>query len=169
MISSELQDLITSARTLLPEQDEWRMMNSIPAGTSKPSPVEAPADYGELLTFADGLGCGNVVVFGTKWVARNQVYAEHRDGVPIELNPVEWFCFGKVNEDPLFINRKTSEVYWFPDTGVIWWMSDRFEQISANLGEFLLDQVFGPGYPALSGVDDDQWCEVLRRLHRLNS
>lgn len=168
MISSELQDLITATRGLLPEQDEWRMMNSISTGTSKPAPVEAPADYSELIRVADGLGCGNVVVFGAKWLAGSQVYAEHRDGVPVQLNPVEWFCFGKVNEDPLFIERKTGTIHWFPDTGVIWWMSDRFEQISANLDEFLLDHVFGPGYPALSRIDDDQWCDVLRRLGRFS-
>lgn len=144
------------------------MMNHVSAGTAKPPPVKVPADFAELLTFADGMGCGNVVIFGTRWLDSNQVYAEHRDGVPIELNPVEWFCFGKTGEDPLFIERETGAVHWFPDMGIIWWMSDRFERISANLGEFLLDHVFGPGYPALSGVDEDSWSQVLGRLGRLS-
>lgn len=168
MISTMLRELIESARDLLPEQEEWEMMNSMPKRAPKPLTIDVPDDYRELLTVSDGLGCGPVTVFSSKYVAKNQTYTEPIEGAATVLDPEMWFCFGTIDEDPLLIERSTGAVHGFPDTGVIWWQSTRFEQYAPSLDKFLAEHVFGPGYPDLVGDDDDQWCELLRRLGRLN-
>lgn len=167
MISPRLRELIESARAVLPEDGEWQMMNAMPRREPRPLTIPVPEDYAELLRVSDGLGCGCVTVFDGNYVARSQIYADPIEGVPITLEPDAWFCFGTVVDDPLLIDRRTGAVHHFPDTGVVWWMSDRFEQIAADLDGFLTEHVFGPGYPALTGIGDDQWCRLLRRLGRL--
>jgi hypothetical protein len=167
MISTTLRELIESARALLPEEEEWEMMNSMPKRAPKPLTIDVPDDYRELLTVSDGLGCGPITVFSSKYAAKNQSYTEPIEGAAVALDPETWFCFGTIDEDPLLIERATGAVHGFPDTGVIWWQSQRFEQYASSLDEFLTEHVFGPGYPALVRIDDDQWCQFLRRLGRL--
>jgi hypothetical protein len=168
MISTTLRELIESARALLPEEEEWEMMNSMPNRTPKPLTIDAPDDYRELIKISDGLGCGPVTVFSSKYVAKNQMYTDPIERAAVALDPETWFCFGTIDENPLLIERKTAAVHGFPDTGVIWWQSQRFEQLAPSLDEFLVEHVFGPGYPTLVGADDDQWCHLLRRLGRLD-
>lgn len=168
MISPRLRELIEAARATLPEVEDWEMLNSLPRPASRPPAIEAPADYIELLQITDGLGCGRIVVFDAKFVARSQFYTEVPVDAPVDLNPTDWFCFGTNSDEPLLIQRATGAVHGFPDTGVEWARSDRFEQFAPSLDEFLTDHVFGPGYPALAGVDDDEWSQVLRRLRRLS-
>ena len=168
MISPRLRELIEAARATLPEVEDWEMLNSLPRPASRPPTIEAPSDYVELLQITDGLGCGRIVVFDAKFVARSQFYTEVPVDAPVDLNPTDWFCFGTNSDEPLLIQLATGAVYGFPDTGVEWARSDRFEQFAPSLDEFLTEHVFGPGYPALAGVDDDEWSQVLRRLRRLS-
>ena len=57
----------------------------------------------------------------------------------------------------------------FPDAGIVWWQSDRFERFADNLDRFLVDHVFGSGYLSMAGVEaDDQWWHLLRNLGRMS-
>ncbi|MDT7784491.1 MAG: hypothetical protein QOF58_2910 [Pseudonocardiales bacterium] len=77
--------------------------------------VEAAAEgYLELLRLVDGGIFESVVVFGAKIVEKMQFYAEDDEGAPVRLGRELWFCFGKVNEDPLFVKRQDGAVWDFP-------------------------------------------------------
>lgn len=144
------------------------MLNSVPEGTSRSPGVEAPPEYLELLRLTDGPCFGDVVVLGVKWVEKNQFYADEDEGAPVRLGRDLWFCFGKVNEDPLFINRQDGTVWGFPDQGIVWRHSDVFEKFADSLGEFLERYALGPEYRALSGVEeDDQWWRLLMHIGRV--
>lgn len=168
MISSVLEQAVAAARLAVPLEREWRMMNSIPEGTSRASGVEAPAEYLELLRLTDGPSFGEVVVYDVKRIEKNQFYADDDEGAPVRLGRDLWFCFGKVNEDPLFINRQDGSVWGFPDQGIVWQDSDVFEKFADSLGEFLERYALGPEYRALSGVEeDDQWWRLLMHIGRV--
>ncbi len=168
MISPRLRELIEAARNLLPENEEWQMMNSMPRREPKRLTIEVPEDYRELLQVTDGIGAGPVTVFGSKYVAQNQTYTGPIEGTATVLDPETWFCFGSVDSDPLLIHRKTDAVHGFPESGVTWWQSSCFEQYAPNIDAFLTEHVFGPEYPNLVGETDDEWCHLLRRLVRLD-
>ncbi|WP_427923936.1 hypothetical protein [Streptomyces sp. cg40] len=165
MISSELRQAVIVARATVQLEREWSMMNSIPEGAAAPSGMEAPAEYLELLPAANGGIFGRIVVFDAKTVGKMQFYADETQGAPVPLGHESWFCFGKVNEDPLFINQKDGSVWGFPDTGIIWWQSDTFERLADNLNGFLMEYAFGHGYRSLSDApEDDQWWRLLMRM-----
>lgn len=168
MISAELRHLMATARPMLLQDSEWSMVNSIPEGASGRSPPTiGPADYSEFLQVANGAIFGRIVVFDAKIIEKMQFYADPVDGAPVRLNREEWFSFGKVNEDPLFIRRSDNTIWGFPDVGVIWWQSGRFERVAEGLDAFLLRYAFGSEYLSLASADDtDQWWRLLQRLGR---
>lgn len=148
-ISGELCGATADLRAALPQNPEWSMLNA--AGAASGRPFEEPVDYADLLQIADGLICGKVVMFSADSVGRSQILAEGQEGVPVQLGRDTWFCVSKVNEDPLLLNRVDGSVWGFPDMGILWWQSARFERIADDLDRFLLDQVFGGGYLTLTG------------------
>ena len=164
MISPELCRAISDARAALPSDPEWSMMNSLPPAAA--GPIDGPADYVDLLRTSDGPICGDIVVFSASSVGRSQIYADPQEGVPVRLDRDTWFCFGKVNEDPLFLSRADNTVWGFPDRGILWWQSDRFEQYADDLDQFVLDYAFGGGY--LSLAEDGQWARLLRHIGRVS-
>lgn len=166
MTSLELGQLLVTARTTLPQNSEWSMMNSIPEGApGRVLPADCPSGYSEFLQAANGVILGRLVVFDAKTVGKMQFLADPVEGVSIRLNRDEWFSFGKVNEDPLFIRRVDNTIWGFPDMGVIWWQSDRFERLADDLDSFLVSVGFGDGYLSLAGADDtDQWWRLLQQL-----
>ncbi|KPI15695.1 hypothetical protein OK074_2140 [Actinobacteria bacterium OK074] len=169
MTSQELEELLAAARSLLAEDFELGMMNDVPAGYSgRPLAPDVPADYADFLRVANGGIFGRVVVFDAKVSVDSQFYADPMEGTPVQLNRDDWYCLGKINEDPVFLHRTTAEVWGFPDTGVTWWQSDVFEKFNDDFDDFLLDKAFGSGYRDISGDDpDDSWLTILRRLHRI--
>jgi hypothetical protein len=166
VISAELRDAIEQARGALRLAPELAMMNDIPAGSGRT--IDGPDDISNLLQIADGPICGNIVIFDAKNVGKSQFYAEAQEGVPVRLGRDVWFCFGKVNEDPLFLHRENGTVWGFPDVGVIWWQSGRFEQFSESLDLFLLNYAFGADYQEFVGAGaDDSWWQLLVSIGRV--
>jgi hypothetical protein len=167
MTDHQLGELVLAARQRLPDDSEWSMMYSVPAGARTAVPADLPTGYATLLSIVDGGIFGRVVLFDAKTIEQMQFYADPIPGVPVRLDPGRWCCIGKVNEDPLFVDRTDGTVWWFPDVGVIWWQSDRFERLADDVTAFMTDHVFGAGYRALTGADeDDQWWRLLRALGR---
>ncbi|MGW7273164.1 hypothetical protein ACWGH5_21880 [Streptomyces sp. NPDC054864] len=166
MISTELTDLLRESRALLSEDFELGMMNDTPAPYGgRPLPSDIPDDYAEYLRQANGGIFGRVVLFDAKVVVDSQFYADTMDEAPVQLGREKWFCIGKVNDDPIFIDRRSGNIWGFPDTGVIWWQSETFEMFSRDLDGFLRHYAFGAGYAELTGAtSDDTWLEVLARL-----
>ncbi len=98
-----------------------------------------------------------------------QFYTEPPEGSAIPLNREDWYCVGVISDEPWFIKRADGSVWTFPDAGVTWWMSDRFEQVDTSLENFFfLNEVCGPSYLRLTGaLRGDQWWQLLGSLGRL--
>lgn len=145
------------------------MMNSVPAGHTGPLDPTVPEAYRDYLTVANGGIFSNVVFFAAEDTAGSQVFADTVQGAPVTLGREDWFCFGKIYEDPLFLKRSDGTVWGFPDQGITWWQSDVFEQWGKGLNTFLHDTVFGPNFQTATDADeDDPWLQVLRELDRLD-
>jgi hypothetical protein len=167
-MSPEVGEVADAIRTVLPRQQEWLMMNAVPAPHRGAAPDGAPRSYADFLAVADGLICGPLVLFDAATVSGMQFYAETAPDAPVQLSEKEWFCAGTVNDEPWFIHRTDETVWTFPDTGVTWWMSDRFARRSAGLEEFFLAVICGPEYPSLTGAEEgDQWWELLEEIGRV--
>lgn len=167
MISPEVPRLLSMAREAVQLEPEWSMMNSVPAGGRLPVGMEGPSEYLELLGIVNGGIFGRVVIFDAKTVAKMQFYADETEGAPVHLGRDNWFCLGKVNDDPVFVNRADGSVWGFPDRGVIWWQSDVFECWAESVGDFILNSALGGGYRHVTGaLEDDQWWRLLRRIGR---
>ncbi|MEC4016977.1 hypothetical protein [Streptomyces sp. H27-D2] len=144
------------------------MMNDVPEG-GKGGPVPgAPRDYVDFLKLANGAIFGRIVVFDAKTVGDMQFYADPTEGTPVQLGREEWFCFGKVNDDPLFIRRTDSSVWGFRDMGALWWQSEIFESLEDGLDSFVRGKAFGDGYLSFTSAEaDDPWWQVLRHIGRV--
>lgn len=154
-----------AARGVVQSDHVWAMMNSVPDGWVGRDVDGVPAECLDFLRLANGGIFGSVVVFGVRSIEKLQFYADSVDDAPVVLGRGEWFCFGKVNDDPLFVNRHDGSVWGFPDVGVVWWQSHVFERLAGSVGEFLVEYVFGSGYSTLSGVEeDDQWQRLVKVL-----
>ncbi|WP_432155435.1 hypothetical protein [Streptomyces sp. bgisy153] len=170
MISEEVRNLLTAARDLLPQEMEWEMMNQVPRGCdTKALAPSIPAAYQDFLRDADGAIFGLIALFSAKEAPKSQFYAEGTPDASVPLRREEWFCIGKVSDDPLFMRREDGTIWGFPDRGVIWWQSGDFEQWGETMDSFLLECVFGPGYSRVSGAGStDSWWQVLRALERVS-
>jgi hypothetical protein len=167
MISPEVPRLLSAAREAVQLEPEWSMMNSVPAGGRVPVGMEGPSEYLELLGIANGGIFGRVVIFDVKTVSKMQFYADEIEGAPVLLGRENWFCLGKVNDDPVFVKRADGSVWGFPDRGVIWWQSDVFECWGESISEFILNSALGEGYRQVaSAPEDDQWWRLLRHIGR---
>jgi hypothetical protein len=147
------------------------MLNALPAGAPSAA-VDAtlPASYREFLTLADGATCGDVTIFGSATVDSMQFHADPIAGAAVPLGRERWFCPGVISDEPFFINRSTEAVWYFPDTGVEWWMSPTFEKAADDFATFFLEWVTGPQYLRLSATGpEDQWAELLSHTDRVRS
>ncbi|MEU8678545.1 hypothetical protein [Streptomyces sp. NPDC048560] len=169
-MNAELRAVVEELRAAISTQAEWRMMNSLPPGAG-PERMGAglPEHVREFLTAADGVTCGDVTVFGAAAADGMQFYADPVDGAPVTLGRESWFCPGVISDEPFFVNRASGEVWYFPDTGVEWWMSSVFEKAADDFTAFFLRWVAGPEYVRLSATGpDDTWADVLRHVGRLH-
>ncbi|MCX4743790.1 hypothetical protein [Streptomyces antibioticus] len=159
---------MTAAREAVKLQPEWSMMNFVSEGTRIPTGMQAPAEYLELLEIANGGIFGRIVIFDAKAVKKMQFHADDIEGSPVRLGRDGWFCLGKVNDDPIFVDRNNGSVWGFPERGVVWWQSDTFECWAGSVGDFILRYIFGPGYRSVCNApEDDQWWRLLRRIGRV--
>lgn len=168
-MNAELRQVVEELRSTVATRDEWSMFNSLPAG-ARPEAIGAglPAPVREFLSVADGATCGDVTLFGAATVDSMQFYADPVDGAAVTLGRTEWFCPGVISDEPFFLNRSTGEVWYFPDTGVEWWMSSVFEKVADDFTTFFLEWVSGPGYLRLTGSEPgEQWPELLTQVGRL--
>jgi hypothetical protein len=167
--SSELVAVVEAIRAALPLDPEWAMMNALSSPLEDASDVgDAPASYLNLLQVADGFICGPVVLFDSRTVASMQFYSDPVEGSTVPINKEDWYCVGVINDEPWFVNRSDESVWTFPDAGVVWWMSDRFERAAPSIEDFFLNVVCGPSYPSLTSAEaGDQWWNLLAHLGRV--
>lgn len=168
-MTAELRRVVEELRATTATRNEWSMLNSLPAG-ARPERIgsDLPDRYREFLAVCDGGTCGDVTVFDAATVGSMQFYADPVDGAEISLGREEWFCPGVVSDEPIFVNRSTGAVWYFPDTGIEWWKSAAFERAADDFTTFFLAWVAGPHYMRLTGSrPEEQWPDLLSVLGRL--
>ncbi|WP_406859358.1 hypothetical protein ABZO31_03210 [Streptomyces sp. HUAS MG47] len=170
-MNAELRRVVEELRAALDERDEWRMMNALPAG-ARPESLDPgiPPAVREFLALSDGATCGDVTVFGSGTLPGMQFHCDPVEGAAVTLGREKWFCIGVISDEPFFVDRASGAVWYFPDTGVEWWMSSDFAKAADDFTTFFLESVAGPGHPRLTGAGpDDQWPELLEHLGRLRA
>ncbi|HEX4705602.1 MAG TPA: SUKH-4 family immunity protein [Pseudonocardiaceae bacterium] len=119
-------------------------------------PADLPAELRELLAASDGPRCGSIVVFSVAELPDNQFYCEDVDGAE-----AEWICFGMIDDNPLYLNRSSGAVWWFPD-GVEGRMNGDIERFADSLVVAVERYLFGLGYAeVVTGGDQDRWYAFL--------
>ncbi|MGY3202193.1 hypothetical protein [Streptomyces sp. TE5632] len=164
MITDEFRRTLSRVREAIDSSAELSIFNSVPAGVSRRPELDAPEEYLEFLLAADGAIMGSVVILDRKFVVKAQALISP-GMVEIPEDPGSWFVVGKINENPVLINRQDGSIWAYPDMLTSWWESHRFERVADSLAEFVLHYGLGSGYLRLvNSSESDEWWLLLRRL-----
>ena len=126
-------------------------------------PAELSAGLRDLLLAADGLRAGAFELASTGRLAGVQYFLDYAPGFsPVGQDKTGWLVFGTRSDEPIFLERATGAVWYFPPTGTEWFMGDAFEELAPDLDSFVHYYVLGPGYAELV-TDDDGWYAFLDR------
>ncbi|MEU1808843.1 hypothetical protein O7622_13450 [Micromonospora sp. WMMD1076] len=126
-------------------------------------PAELPAGLRDLLLAADGLRAGAFELASTGRLAAVQYFLDYAPGFsPIPQDKTGWLVVGTRSDEPIFLERTTGTVWYFPPTGTEWFMGDAFEELAPDLDSFVHYYLLGPGYAELV-TDDDAWYAFLDR------
>lgn len=164
MITEEFRQSLARVREAIDSSAEWSIFNSVPAGVSRRLDLDAPEEYLDFLLAADGAIMGSVVILDRKYVEKLQgLISPNRVEVPED--PDTWFVVGKINENPVLVNRRDGSIWTYPDMLASWWVSRRFERVADSLAEFVSEYALGSGYLRITGsTESDEWWQLLRRL-----
>jgi hypothetical protein len=124
-------------------------------------PADLPPGLREMLELSDGPWGGAVVLFPTDQLVKQHFSCDDLDLID---DPTAWLRVGTVSDEPLLLHRKTGELWWFPDTGTLWYMSDRFELLVPDMETFVAGYLLGRGYRDIAPNPDDGWYAFLRDL-----
>jgi hypothetical protein len=147
----EIQRVLETLESVLPEESEWQIMNSLEdVFSGATSGSGAPSSYCDFLKVANGGINGVVTLFSAEAVGGQQFYADETPGAAVQLGCDSWFCCGVISDEPFFISRIDGSIRVFPDAGVEWWMASRFEKVAEGASEFIIRYVAGPEYAFIS-------------------
>ncbi|MEU7906334.1 hypothetical protein [Actinoplanes sp. NPDC049118] len=156
---SELSRRVEQVRTVLAERPDSVKFGKFPPGRAS-ADRELPAGLAEVLAITDGPRGGEIVVYSAAELARQRFQLI---GVEAVADPDAWMRFATLNDEPLLVHRETGEVWWFPDTGVVWMDSFEFEKLADDVEAFMTDWLLGDGYLGIC-VSDDDWARLLVEL-----
>ncbi|GAA0907884.1 MULTISPECIES: hypothetical protein [Streptomyces] len=164
MIADEFKRTLSRVREAIDSNSELSIFNSVPAGVSRRPELDAPEEYLDFLMVADGAIMGAVVILDRKSVVQAQKWISP-GMVEVPEDPGSWFVVGKINENPVLINRQDGSIWAYPDMLTTWWESRRFERMADNLAEFVLRYGLGPDYLRITNSpESDEWWQLLRQL-----
>ena len=147
-----LRERISFYRRLLQKPEHLTAGFIALPSTHRTFPDSIPVPYQEFLREADGLACGDVLLYQSDDILQQQAPAKDMPG-----GRARWFCIGSLGDNPLFIEVRSLAVYSLPLEG-------EFDPDDA-LGEldyFLLTYVFGPDYKEFSlNACDDEWLALV--------
>ncbi|MFC5924363.1 hypothetical protein [Micromonospora vulcania] len=162
-MTPELRELVEELRADLAEDQpaslgyaqfgDGAAAEAVPAGT--------PTGLRDLLLVADGLRAGRIELRSTSTLADIQYYLDSApDWSPIPADRAGWLVIGTRSDEPIFLERGTGAIWYFPPTGTEWAMSDTFEEIAPDLASFVHYYLLGPGYAELTPAAD-RWYAFL--------
>ncbi|MFG2408927.1 hypothetical protein ACGFR8_32180 [Streptomyces brevispora] len=164
MITEEFRQGLARVREAIDSSEERSIFSSVPAAVSRRPDLDAPEEYLDFLLAADGAIMGSVVILDRKYVEKSQgLISPNRVEVPED--PDNWFVVGKINDNPVLVNRRDGSIWTYPDMLVSWWASRRFERVADSLAEFVSEYALGSGYLRITGSSEsDEWWQLLRYL-----
>lgn len=164
-MTADLPTAVGRIRAALGQEPDSYTFARFPPGLPPGSGPDLPPPLREVLEITNGPRAGVVALAPAERIPQIQYYLEYCDEVEtISSNPSAWICIGTISDEPLLLRRDTGEVWWFPDTGTLWYMSDRFERLTPDLTTFMIHHLLGAGYRQLSPLPDDDWHRFLRKL-----
>jgi SUKH-4 immunity protein len=124
-------------------------------------PADLPAGLRDLLLVADGLRAGRIELASTSTLAGIQYHLDYApDFSAIPEDRAGWLVIGTHSDEPIFMDRGTGAVWYFPPTGTEWFMADAFEELAPDVDSFVHYYLLGPGYADLTPADD-RWYAFL--------
>jgi hypothetical protein len=162
-LTPKLRQLIEELRTELAANlgDTLSFAQFNDGAQPKKIPADLPADLRELLEVADGLRAGSIEVPAVKRLGDMQYYLDYVPHfAPVAENRDGWLVIGTKGDEPLFAERATGSIWYFPRTGTEWFASGTFEEMAPDLTSFLDYYAFGPGYGDLV-TTEDPWYQFL--------
>jgi hypothetical protein len=156
---SELRRRVDRIRTVLAERPDGIKIGKFPPGHAG-ADGELPPGLADVLAITDGPRGGDIVVHSRAELAQQRF---ELIGVEAVTDPDVWMRFATLNDEPLLVHRETGEVWWFPDTGVVWMDSTEFEKLTDDVETFMTDCMLGDGYLDIC-VTDDEWARLLVEL-----
>ncbi|MEH1165239.1 SUKH-4 family immunity protein [Micromonospora sp. CPCC 205539] len=124
-------------------------------------PADLPADLRDLLLVVNGLRAGRFELRSTSTLASIQYYLDYAPEFSrIPADPSGWLVIGTRSDEPIFMDRGTGAIWYFPPTNTEWAMSDTFEEIAPDVDSFVHYYLLGPGYAELTPAGD-RWHAFL--------
>ncbi|HEY8533280.1 MAG TPA: hypothetical protein VIL44_05310 [Micromonospora sp.] len=159
---SELIRRVERIREVLAQRPDGIKLGDFPPGRTV-SDSDLPPGLAEVLAVTDGARGGDIVVYSHERLKEQDIPFEQAAAIP-EGEADRWLCFGTLNYEPLLVHRETGEVWWFPDTGVLWWQSEEFRKLTDSVAEFVVNYLLGSGYLDICVGGDDDWARLLVEL-----
>lgn len=164
-MNPDLEQLLEELRTDLAE-DMPASLAYAQFGDPAPEdavPADLPAGLREFLRVTNGLRAGSFELASTSSLGDIQYYLDYApDFSPIPQNKADWLVIGTRSDEPIFMERETGAIWYFPPTGTEWYMGDAFEEIAPDLDSFVDYYLLGPGYAELATANDE-WYAFLER------
>lgn len=154
-MNSELRDRIDQIRAVLADRPDGPVLGDFPPGRPVDDP-NLPPGLADVIALTDGPRAGDLVLRKAETLGDQYLALEQAHAIP---DPDAWVYIGTLNDEPLLAN-KAGEVWFFPDTGVIWQDSTAFEKLADSPEDLVLTYMLGDGYLDIIPSDDD-WSDLL--------
>ncbi|MEV1072300.1 hypothetical protein [Micromonospora parva] len=161
-MNAELRQLIEELRADLADLPESLAYAEFGEGAAIDAvPAGLPADLRDLLLVTDGIRAGRVELASTSTLPGLQYHLDYApDFSAIPQNRAGWLVIGTRSDEPVFRDRGTGAIWYFPPTGTEWFMADAFEELAPDVESFVDYYLLGPGYADLTPADD-RWFAFL--------
>jgi hypothetical protein len=161
-MNAELRQLIEELRADLADLPESLAYAEFGEGAAIDAvPPGLPADLRDFLLVADGLRAGRVELASSSNLTGIQYHLDFApDFSSIPQDRAGWLVVGTRSDEPIFMDRGTGAIWYFPPNGTEWFMADAFEELAPDLESFVDYYLLGPGYAELTPADD-RWFAFL--------
>ncbi|NGP61481.1 hypothetical protein L3476_16525 [Paenibacillus thiaminolyticus] len=157
-----LKNTISRVKEKLENNPEGILIGQIRKGNPNPEVEdrrEVLVEYIEFLKECDGASFGEIDIFPSHELSRNQFYVEMLD-----RGKEDWLFIGLVLYEPIVINKTNGYVYRFYRDTLI----NTPEECFGSFDNFIMEYVLGKKYVDLVPVNQgDEWMTLLSEMNLL--
>jgi hypothetical protein len=160
-MNDQLRQTIQNVRVALEADPAGIIVGELRAPNSSVEIPDGPlAGYFGFLAECDGARCGAIDLWSLEELSDNQFRIAH-----LFAAARQWLCIGQLLYEPLAVERESGELRLFCQGPPPDFRGTEFGTVT----QFLIHNVFGPGYPRLiPNPESDRWCALLARLGLLD-